>query len=124
VRQVYHRTWIEGDGGRWFLRLALGNLLENAWKFMGTRRRGTIEFGIAQPEGVTAYFVRDNGVGFDMALASKLFTVFQRLHNPSEFDGRGVGLATVQRVIQRHGGRVWAEIVSGEGSTFRFTLGT
>jgi two-component system, sensor histidine kinase and response regulator len=110
-----------GDSG--LLRLAFQNLFENAWKFTRTRNPGTIEFGVSQRDDFPAYFVRDNGVGFDMAFADKLFGVFQRLHDSSEFEGNGVGLATVQRVVQRHGGRVWAESAQDGGSTFWFTLG-
>jgi len=98
---------------------ALENLFANAWKFTKGRVGARVEFG---REG-SAYFVRDNGVGFDMAFSGKLFGVFQRLHSPSEFAGTGIGLATVQRIIQRHGGRIWAEGQVGVGATFHFTLG-
>jgi signal transduction histidine kinase len=101
------------------LRLALWNLLENAWKFTGHRELGHVELGRAR-NGV--YFVRDDGAGFDMAYAHKLFTPFQRLHAAEEFPGTGVGLAIVQRVIHRHGGRIWAEAAPGVGATFHFTL--
>ena len=102
---------------------AIDNLLGNAWKFTRDQPSARIEFGATQTEGQTAYFVRDNGAGFDMAFASKLFGVFQRLHAPSEFEGTGIGLATVQRIVQRHGGRVWAEGKVGEGACFHFALG-
>jgi light-regulated signal transduction histidine kinase (bacteriophytochrome) len=108
-----------GDAG--LLRVALENLLGNAWKFTSKKRRARIEFGRA--ENPLIYFVRDNGAGFDMAGANKLFSVFQRLHSVSEFPGTGIGLATVQRIISRHGGRVWAEAAVGQGATFYFTLG-
>jgi signal transduction histidine kinase len=101
---------------------ALENLLSNAWKFTRDTPDAVIAFGVDRSDGRAAYFVRDNGAGFDMAYASKLFGVFQRLHTASEFEGTGIGLATVQRIVQRHGGRVWAEGKVGEGACFHFTL--
>jgi light-regulated signal transduction histidine kinase (bacteriophytochrome) len=103
------------------LRVMLENLLSNAWKFTAKKPAARIEFGTARQNGTTTYFVRDNGCGFDMKYADKLFGTFQRLHG-SEFPGSGVGLAIVQRVVQRHGGRAWAESIEGEGATFSFTL--
>jgi PAS domain S-box-containing protein len=104
------------------LRLALENLLGNAWKFTGKQPAARVEFGMTSENGASAYFVRDNGVGFDMAYSYKLFGAFQRLHAMTEFPGTGIGLATVQRVINRHGGRVWADAALGTGATFYFTL--
>jgi signal transduction histidine kinase len=115
-----------GDGG--LLRVVLRNLIGNAWKFTAKSATARIEFGsIDSGARLTThesciYFVRDNGVGFDMAKADKLFTAFQRLHNVREYPGTGIGLATVQRIVQRHGGRVWAEAAVGKGATFYFTL--
>jgi light-regulated signal transduction histidine kinase (bacteriophytochrome) len=105
------------------LRAVLENLLGNAWKFTGKRERARIEFGQRHEGDETANFIRDNGAGFDMAHAAKLFGVFQRLHGAEEFQGTGIGLATVQRIVRRHGGRVWAEGAVGEGATFYFALG-
>ncbi|MBI2765799.1 MAG: HAMP domain-containing protein [Chloroflexi bacterium] len=110
-------------GDRRLLRIALENLIGNAWKFTSHTERPQIEFGAEGGPGKPVYFVRDNGAGFDMAYAGKLFGAFQRLHAMDEFPGTGVGLATVQRVIHRHGGRVWAEGATGQGATFSFTLG-
>ena len=104
------------------LHSVLENLLENAWKFTGRTKAARIEFGMVDKEGAQVYFVRDNGAGFDMAYSNKLFGAFQRLHKQGEFPGTGVGLATVSRVVLRHGGRVWAEAAPGKGATFYFTL--
>ena len=92
-------------------------------KFTGPVPEAHIEFGITENRGQKAYFVRDNGVGFDMTYANKLFKPFQRLHTIAEFPGTGIGLASVQRIIQRHGGKVWADGKVGEGAAFYFTLG-
>lgn len=110
----------EGDPG--LLAVAIQNLLENAWKFTAKQPAARIEFGAETNSGKPVYFVRDNGAGFDMAYADRLFSAFQRLHRPAEFPGTGIGLATVLRIIRRHGGRVWAEGAEGCGATFRFTL--
>ncbi len=109
-------------GDERLLYVLLQNLLGNAWKFTGRVAKGRIEFGLVRIGGEAAYVVRDNGAGFDMAYADKLFKPFQRLHEASDFSGTGIGLATVQRIIHRHGGRVWAEGVKGEGAAFYFTL--
>jgi len=111
---------VEGDGR--LLHVLLENLIGNAWKFTQKRPHATIEFGMTTCDGRAAYFVRDNGAGFDMAYADKLFGAFQRLHSTAEFSGTGIGLATVQRIVHRHGGRAWAEGVVGQGATFYFAL--
>ena len=105
------------------LRSALVNLIHNAWKFTGHRPMATIEFGVRTLDGIRIYFVRDDGAGFDMAHAGRLFDAFQRLHTEQEFPGTGIGLATVRRVMRRHGGDAWAESAVGQGATFFFTLG-
>jgi len=111
---------VSADPG--LMRVVLQNLLDNAWKFTGKRPDARIEVGTVHQDGRPAYFVRDNGAGFDMTYVGKLFGAFQRLHGAQEFDGTGIGLATVQRVIHRHGGRVWAEGAVGGGAAFYFTL--
>jgi PAS domain S-box-containing protein len=111
-----------GNGDPQLLRVVLENLLSNAWKFTSKHLRARIEFGALQQDGKLVYFVRDNGVGFDMAYADMLFRPFQRLHQMSEFPGFGIGLATVQHIISRHGGRVWAEAAVDKGAAFLFTL--
>jgi len=113
---------LEAEGDRRLLKVALANLLENAWKFTSKNPESKIEFGVDATGAEPVYFVRDNGAGFDMAYADKLFEAFQRLHSNDEFEGVGIGLAAVSRIIERHGGRVWAESEMGKGATFYFTL--
>ncbi len=103
-------------------RALIDNLVGNAWKFTSKRREARIEFGEATNDGARAFYVRDNGAGFDMAYAEKLFAPFQRLHTTQEFDGTGIGLATVQRIVRRHGGRIWAEGTVDRGATFWFSV--
>lgn len=111
---------VEGD--QKLLAIALEQLVSNAWKFTAGKPGARIEFGADTRAGLTTYFVRDDGVGFDMAYASKIFGVFQRLHPPGAYAGTGVGLAAAQRIIHRHGGRICADGKPGEGATFYFTL--
>jgi len=110
------------SGDRALLRIALENLLGNAWKFTAKTEKSLIEFGSRQVEERRIFYVRDNGAGFDQSHADKMFKPFQRLHSPSEFPGSGIGLAIVSRIIERHGGRIWAESSVGNGATFFFTL--
>lgn len=114
---------LTATGDSRLLGIVLENLLRNAWKFTRNQPEASIEFTCTRHDGQSVFVVRDNGAGFDMAFASKLFGVFQRLHSSEEFEGTGIGLATVQRVIRRHEGRIWAEGKVGGGATFYFTLG-
>jgi hypothetical protein len=111
---------IQGDPHS--MQIALTNLIDNAWKFTGKQKDPRIEFGSTLKENEKIFFIRDNGVGFDMSYVGKLFGAFQRLHTMDEFAGTGIGLATVQRIIRRHGGKIWAEGEVGKGATFYFTL--
>jgi signal transduction histidine kinase len=104
------------------MEIVLENLLRNAWKFTGRRNPARIEFGCLRAEKETVYFARDNGAGFDQRLVDRLFKPFQRLHAASDFPGTGIGLATVHRIVERHGGEVWAEGEIDKGATFYFTL--
>lgn len=111
---------VEADGR--MIGIVLENLMGNAWKYTAKHDLANIEFGQTNHEGVPAYFVRDDGAGFDMAFADKLFEPFQRLHSSGEFEGTGIGLATVQRVVRRHGGRIWAESAIEKGTTMYFSI--
>jgi signal transduction histidine kinase len=110
------------NGDARLLRIAMDNLLSNAWKYTAQAAQPHVAVGVQSGEHGPVYLVRDNGVGFDMAYAGKLFTPFQRLHAQSEFAGSGIGLVIVQRILARHGGRIWAEAAPGKGATFYFTL--
>jgi light-regulated signal transduction histidine kinase (bacteriophytochrome) len=114
---------IAAEGDATLLTAALDALLQNAWKFTRGRDPARIEIGV-QPTTPATYFVRDNGVGFDMSHAGKLFGLFQRVHSEKEFEGVGVGLASVHRILRRHGGRIWIEATPDQGATFYFTLQT
>jgi len=118
--RVASRLFAHGDAS--LLRVMLENLIGNAWKFTGRKEAGLIEFGAAETERGWAFFVRDDGAGFDPSYAAKLFQPFQRLHQADEFPGSGIGLATVKRIVERHGGTIWAHGAMGGGATFYFTL--
>src|SRR5690242_1813929 len=115
---------IKATGDAALLRIVFVNLFENAWKFTRRKETARIEFGAATDAGANAYFLKDNGAGFDPAYLQKLFHPFERLHPSAEFEGTGIGLATVERIVKRHGGRVWAEGAPEQGATFYFTLQT
>ena len=110
-------------GDEQLLRSVVTNLLGNAWKYSNSTEHPRIEFGVIHNAETPVFYVQDNGIGFDMEHAGQLFQPFQRLHSSGEFEGSGIGLATVDRIIHRHGGRIWAEAEPGKGATFRFTLG-
>lgn len=122
--QVSIEDGLQADGDATLLQDVMDNLLGNAWKFTAKRDMAHIAIGCRKEDGERVFFVRDNGAGFDMRYADKLFGPFQRLHGPQEFEGTGIGLAMVHRIVALHGGRVWANSVLGEGSTFYFTLGS
>lgn len=117
---IQQEIWADGDLD--LLRVVVEHLLANAWKFTSHRQQARIEFGMRVEGGVPVYLVRDNGAGFDMDYADKLFAPFQRMHPAAEFEGRGIGLALVRCAVHRHGGRVWAEAAVDRGATFSFTL--
>ena len=116
-----HREYTVGEMPH-LIDIMLDNLIGNAWKYTGKSADARIEFGVTDSDGKPVYYVRDNGVGFNMEYADKLFGSFQRLHKDDDFEGTGIGLATVARIIRRHGGQVWAESETGKGATFYFTL--
>jgi PAS domain S-box-containing protein len=120
--RLYLPESVQAQGDRSLLMVLLENLLGNAWKFTRGRPDAQVEVGVTEHEGRQIYYVRDNGAGFDMNYASRLFRPFERLHSPGEFPGTGIGLATAERVVHRHGGEIWAEGEPGEGATFYFTL--
>lgn len=122
-RQLSIEEGVNVNADPHLMQIVLENLLGNAWKFTGKRDDGRIEFGRARLDSEMCYFIRDNGAGFNMQYAERLFNPFQRLHSEGEFQGTGVGLATVKRIVSRHGGRVWAEAEVDKGATFYFTLG-
>ena len=113
---------LTADSDPTLARALMENLLANAWKFTSKVPAARVEFGALDNGGTPVFFVRDNGAGFDMAFAGKLFAPFQRLHRTDEFPGTGIGLATVQRIVRRHAGRTWAEGAVDRGATFYFTL--
>jgi light-regulated signal transduction histidine kinase (bacteriophytochrome) len=119
--RIGHLGEVEADAS--LVKQVYANLLSNAVKYTRTRERAVIELGVEDEDGEKVFFVRDNGVGFDMKYAHKLFGVFQRLHRPEDFEGTGIGLATAARIVQKHGGRIWADARPDKGATFFFTLG-
>lgn len=119
--KITENIFAQGDGR--YLRLAIENLMSNAFKYTAGKETAEIEFGCFEQEGEPVYLIRDNGAGFDMSYADKLFRPFQRLHNVTEFEGSGIGLATVYNIVRRHRGRMWADGAVGRGASFYFTLG-
>jgi signal transduction histidine kinase len=122
VVDFVNQVGVVAEGDPQLLRTVLDNLIANAWKFTARQPSARVAFGCTLENGVPVYYVQDNGAGFDMSYANKLFTPFQRLHDAAEYPGTGIGLATVQRIIDRHGGRVWGEGTVNHGATFYFTL--
>jgi hypothetical protein len=122
VIEFHIQDGLHVEGDQELLRLILQNLLENAWKFTAPRTPAIIEFGVTSWEETPAFFVKDNGIGFDMADAERLFQTFVRLHSDPAYPGTGLGLSTVKRIVTRYGGKVWAEGQVGRGATFYFTL--
>ena len=120
--EIVIQDGLTAEGDPRLLSAVLDNLMGNAWKFTRRRPAPRIEVGREVRSGRTTVYVRDNGIGFDPAYADKLFGVFQRLHAAIDYEGHGIGLATVQRIVRRHGGRIWAESKPGAGATFHFTL--
>jgi light-regulated signal transduction histidine kinase (bacteriophytochrome) len=120
--EVKIKESVEAKGDPQLLQIVLANLLGNAWKYTSKKERAYIEFGVLRKDKENVYFIKDNGVGFDMKFYNKLFGTFQRLHSANEFEGTGIGLAMVQNIIHRHGGRIWAESETDHGAIFYFTL--
>jgi signal transduction histidine kinase len=122
VRLAVHSP-LSATGDAALLRVALVNMMSNAWKFTARKTEPQVEIGSAGTvDGMVTLYVRDNGAGFDSTRSTHLFSAFHRMHSDKEFEGTGIGLATVHRVVQRHGGRIWAESRPGEGATFYFTI--
>ncbi len=113
---------VKANGDKELLNIALTNLMQNAFKFTSRHGKARIEFGAIAQNGTRVYFVRDDGAGFDMQFAEKMFGAFQRMHSSVEFSGTGIGLATVWRIVSRHGGKIWADSEVEKGATFYFTL--
>lgn len=111
-----------GNGDPGLIAVVMSNLMNNAWKFSQKSEQMNIVFGVEHTNGEMVYYIQDNGVGFKMQYADKIFSAFQRLHNNKDYEGSGIGLATVQRIIHRHGGQIWAKSMPDQGSTFYFTL--
>ena len=111
---------VKADEG--LIEIVVENLIGNAWKYTGEKKSASIEFGTEILENETVFYIQDNGIGFDMDYANKLFIPFQRLHSAEKFPGTGIGLATVARIIERHSGRIWADASPNQGARFRFTL--
>jgi light-regulated signal transduction histidine kinase (bacteriophytochrome) len=118
--KIQKELWVKGDVN--LIQIVLTNLIGNAWKYSSKIKKAVIRFGLIERNERTVYFISDNGAGFDMNKMNKLFKPFQRLHPENEFPGTGVGLSIVERIIRRHGGKIWAESKQGEGATFYFTL--